>query len=531
MSTKKQQIKIESILGGYSPTYHLSAADQYLDGIGIDPEAVGGIGGITGKILGGIMPTFSSPKLTTSSLGEAPMFITGSPNTTGVFLFGSTGSVYALSNTLGFDAGLSEWKLADESGNDGGNGNGMVAYNDYIYFSTATTVHRLGKMSATQPLMAEFFVATAGATTLARAQYPATRNVTYPSHVMHFHNDGKVYVADYENTTGDRPHGGLIHWFKTSTDGTGSTSGYAALILPPNFMPTAIESYGSDLAILCTPQAPFASGAIPKSGNSALFLWNTVDPSYYRHVTIKEPMATAMKNKNGELHILAGNIDTDVKLLKYVGGETFRTLATITDGSPPPAGAMEIISNMVCWGGHLTSPTAAAGLFTYGSRAGNLKDALHMPMRISDSTNTLPVVSCIRHLLRSPYPVLGWRTDTTAAYGLDQVSGSGTQASRFRTKIYNIGQPFRIRRIRIPLQNGVTAGDSIVTTVYVDTGSSSQALRTINTTNYPNSERIIDFNSISVAGKSNFYLDFSFTGTNQQGFGFPITIDLETDEL
>lgn len=532
MSIKRHQIRIESILGGFTPTFELGAENQYLDGIGIDPEAIGSIGGITGKVLGAIMPTLPSPVLTTSTLGEAPMWISGAPETTGVFVYGSSGSVYALSNTLGLDGDGSQWKLSPS------NGNGMVTYNDYVYFSTDSTIYRLGRLSATAPTMAEYWNTTLSGSYFVRESfsapsYPNTRNITYPSHVLHFHNDGKVYVADYDNSGNtDTPHGGIIHRFKTDPIGGNGTAEWAQLVLPPGFMPTALESYGTDLAILCSPEAKYSSGAIPRTGNSALFLWDTVNATYYRHVPIKETVATAMKVKNGELYILAGNIDTDVKLMKYLGGEAFQTLAVINEGSPPPASAMEIFGNAVLWGGHVTVPTTASGVFQYGYRTGQLNpNALNMPIRIKDSTNTLPITTLVRSIRRNAYPVVGWRTDSSAAYGLDSITNSGvTQASRWRTKVYNIGQPFRIRRIRIPLTNGLLSGDSIVPIVYVDNNYTSTTLKTINTTNFSSSERIIDFDSISISGYSNFYIDFSFEGTNQLGFVPPIIIDYETDE-
>jgi len=507
--------------------FSLGGEDQYQDAIGIDPEAIGSVGGVTGRTLGAIMPTFQETVLTTTTLGEAPMWVTGAARTTGVFVYGSSGTVYTLSNTLSLDG--------DQGGivkPTSGVGNGMAYYNDYIYLSTPTNIFRFGRLSATAPTLSNYWITGLSNSALTNSDYPSTRNITYPNHVLHPHNDGKLYIADYESSdTLDIPHGGLIHWLKTNSLGTEATSAFAELTLPPGFMPTAIESYGTDLAILCTPQAIFSGGAIPKSGESALFLWDTVSESYYRNIPIKESMATAMKNKNGELFILAGNIDTDCKLLKYLGGDSFQTLAVINSGSPPPQSAIEIFGNMICWGGNVSNPIVAAGVYSYGYRSGLLKPALHMPMRIKDASNTLPIVSCVKSILRSPYPVVGWRTDTSAEYGLDKIASSGTQSSRWRTKVYNIGKRFRIIRIRVPLQETVLTGDSIVLTVYTDTESSSTTLQTINATNFPNSEKLIDYNSLSIVGYSNFYIDFSFSGTNRQGLGLPITIDIETDEL
>ena len=522
MASKIQTITIDSILGGFAPTFQMSGADQYLDAIGIDPEAIGTFGGVTGKSLGAVMPTFPYSLLSTSTLGEAPMWVAGSASTQGVFVYGSGGTLHAISSAdAPVDGGLVK--------PTNGAGNGMVAYNDYIYLSTTTDVYRYGRLSQTAPTLASWWVTGLSNSALVNGYSPSTRNITYPNHVLHFHNDGRIYVADYDATATDSPHGGLIHWFKTATDGTGGTSAFAALVLPPGFVPMALESYGTDLAILCTPE--LASGGDRRTGNAALFLWDTISNTYYRHVPIKETVATAMKVKNGEIYILAGNVDTDVKLIKYLGGDSFQTLVSVNEGAPPPAGAMEVFGDMVCWGGHVTAPTAAAGLFSYGTRSGQLKAALNMPVRINNTSSTLPIVSCVKSVERKPYPWIGWRTDTTASYGLDSLTNAGTQASRWRTKVYNIGKKFRIRRIRIPLLGPVSSGDSITGTIYTDSETASTALKTINTTNFPNSPTLCDFNSVNVQGYSNFYIAFNFAGTNQQGFALPITIDIEIDEL
>lgn len=517
----KHQIQINSILGGISPTLTLGAEDQYYDAIGIDPEAIGSVGGITAKALGAVMPTFQSTILSNSTLGEAPMWVTGSLQSTGVFVYGSSGSVYALSAAFALDGDGSQWKPTN------GAGNGSVAYGDYQYFATPTDIFRLGPLSSTAPVIQIFWTGSAGVAqaALTNTGYPIVNTFTYPNHVMHAHNDGSVYLTDYDSGVGK------IRSFSISS--AGATSVGTALELPPGLIPTDIKSYGTDLAISCSPATAYGAGTIPKSANSALVLWDTVADSYYRVVTINEALATALVNKNGELHILAGNVDTDVKLLKYLGGESFRVLAVLNEGSPPPACAVDSIGDAVFFGGYVSQPITAGGVFSYGYRSGQLKPALHMPMRISDTLNTLPIVTCLKSIRRSAYPIYGWRTTETATFGLEQISSTGTQASRWRTKVYNIGKRFRITRIRIPMVVAVATGDSVSIRVLVDSGSvATTGLKTLNATNFPNSERICDFNFVAgVVGYSNFYIQFTFEGTNRQGFSFPITIDYETDEL
>lgn len=529
MNTLKQiQVKIDSILGGRSPIWHYGGRSQFLHSIAIDPELPSG-SLIKGS--GVIMPTRMQNAIGTSGLGSAaPMWISSAQTTTGIFVYANSGSVYTLTGLTIVADQEGGFDKAKTTGSDLGTGNGMVYYNDYMYFSTQDDISRMGRLSTTAPVFTNnYWVSTLGQTSLSSSvAYPSTRSVTYPSHVLHVHNDGNVYIADYADGHG------RIHRFRTDNTGANPGQEYNVLTLPPGMMPTDFESYGTDLAILAIPEASYASGSIPRPGNSAMYLWDTVQSRFYRAVPIREVLATCLLSKNGQLYVVAGNLDTRVILLKYLGGESFETLIDLKEGTPPPAGAADVVGNMLMFGVYGTEASTFAGVMSHGYRSGGLPGgAVNNIARITDVTNTLPIVSALKAIQSGTsgnYPLVGWRTDTSAAYGLDRYGGSGSYASVFRSEVFNIGQDFRIRRIRIPLTVAVTSGITIIPKIYLDDEVSSAELRTINTTNYASSERIIDMQDVDVRGYSNFYIEFQFTGTTEVGIVPPVLIDLDIND-
>lgn len=515
---KTIKLKIESILGGRSPLWQMGGENQFLESIGIDPERT-----YTNKAkaIGSIQPVGSTALATGSSLTDTPMWIIGTNTSTGIYVYGAGGTLYTYSSTFTVQDDGGVGKVT------GGAGDGACVYNDYIFLATKTDISRYGPLSSAA-IMEEEFWSAAGHCNMAAltdnsASFIGTRSITYPEHVMHVHNDGYVYIGDY---SGGR---GLIHAFYFANDGTGTTATYAALTLPPGYIPTDIKSYGTDLAVLCSPKIDYALGARPKPQNSGLFLWDTVSDNFYRHVPINEALATAMVNKNGELYILSGALDQGGKLSRYLGGYSFQDLCQFEEGTPPPAGAVDALGNMVVWGVWGTVPTTYAGIMSYGHRNGALpKTASKTIMRISDTTNTLPVVSSLKFIGMSGYPRLGWRTDTSAKYGIDGATTAPTAfANVFSSKPFNIGKPFTIRRITIPLSAAVAAGTSIMAKVYVDNETRNYDLPDINNTNFTSSEWIIDFPNLAISGKMNFYLQFTWGGTAEVGLVPPIDIEVE----
>lgn len=517
----RQILSQTSILGGMSETYDFSTEGQYLAALGIDPELI-----LANKVKPSntIAPTKYS-EFSGIELDSAPMWITGAPTTTGVYVFGANGTLIAYNGatmTTGVSIGT---PTSDGTTALPGQGDGLIAYNDYIYAALRDDVARYGPLSATAPSWTNsYWVGSLGQSAISSsATYPGIRTVTYPGHVLYTHNDGRTYVSEYDGSNG------RLHSFTTDANGTNGSATYNDLTLPPQMMPTAVCRYGEDIAVLCTPQGRYDLGTIPKSQGAALYFWDAIATHrFYREIPIHEPIATGMVNKNGELFVLAGNIDTGVKLLKYIGGDSFQTLVALPEGSPPPAGAVDAVGNMIAWGGYVTYPTDAAGAFTYGHRSSKLPtEALHHIARISQTTDILPIVTCLRFLQRSNNPVIGWRTDT--GFGVDKKSG-GTYSSIFQTRKFLVNKPGTVKRIRFSLGSIMQSGVVIQPSVYVDNEAANTSLDQINPTNYSSSERFIDLQGLQVNFKNDFYVRFDFTGTQEIAIQLPIEIEVEYED-
>lgn len=502
---------ISSILGGWSDLQNVGSEGEFLASIGIDPED----NLENTRPSGVIAPTLYS-KFSAGQLTAAPMWISGAPTSAGVYVLDMNGSLLSYSVTL---ATSSEESL----GNPGaGSGNGMSAWNDYVYCALDTTIARWGRVSQTGgAFTADYWVSGLSMSALTDSQYPSTNSVDFPNHFLYPHNDGRMYVMDYDGANG------RIHSFTTDSDGGNGSGRFNDVTLPPGMMPMAAAPYGTDIAILLTPTAPFAAGVIAKSGTAMMALWDAI-PTHapYRYVPINELMATAIKSKNGELYVWAGNIDAEVKVLRYLGGYSFEVVAEVSEGSPPPAGAVDSFGNMVAWGGRMSYPETASGVFTLGYRSGKLPSTALNHIARSTSVGTLQIVTAVKFIQRNRKPVLGWR-DGTNAYGLDAFTGSGTYNSLIRTLPVNLGRPFILRRLVIPLSKAVTAGVIITPTVYVDNESANftqpdSGLNLINATNYSSSEKLIDFQDLTIQGNFNFSLQFAFTGTVEIGIIPPI---------
>lgn len=104
----------------------------------------------------------------------------------------------------------------------------------------------------------------------------------------------------------------------------------------------------------------------------------------------------------------------------------------------------------------------------------------------------------------------------------------------WRSPVYQIGQNFDILAIRIPIMPDMTTNMSIIPVLYFDNEDSNSVGTTLNSTNYPNSDRLIyltdkDFTN-TVHGRNNFFLELQFTGSALSVVELPISIDLEVQE-
>lgn len=522
----KKRITISSVLGGRSPMYHVSKPGQFLHSIAIDTEK--NVSAFV-RPSGNLSPTRYT-KQSGSNLNSAPIWILTNPKNQKAYIYAANGRF------ISYDI---IWTEALVGTPTAGAGNGATYYNDYYYLATATDIARYGPLSGVPTLaLSTYWTVTLSKTALTNTTYPGTRNVNYPNHVLFVHpSDNKLYIADYVNGQG------LIHSLTTAYDGSGGAGAYAAagvagtLMLPFGMMPMAmgVGANGTDLAILCTPEGGWSGGAIFKPGNAALFLWDRSSVSFYRQVNLRDSLGTALLNKNGQLFVWTGNIDRGATLSRYLGGYSCQALAITAEGSPPYAGAVDSMEDQIIWGGAESTPSSVAGIYAYGFRAPSLPStSLNHIARISDTSGTLPIVSALKSIVPGVIEnstVIGWRTDTPAAYGLDSIGGSAAFSAVWRSDVFNIGQNFHIDRIKLPLNLAVAANMSIVPKLVFDDYASTVTLKTINNTNFPNGELLIDpliTGSDKTTGKNNFFLELGFAGTVELDIVLPIIIDLTT---
>jgi hypothetical protein len=421
----------------------------------------------------------------------------------------------------------------------GNSGNGAVYYNNYIYRATGTNTNRYGPLNNSPTLTTGVWTgATLGSQpALINTTYPTVGGVTMPNHPMHVHGNNICYVGDY-NTLAN-PGKGSIHKIKTlkTTDegDTNDGSDNDVLPLPFNFLPTDIESYGTDLVIA----AVQSTSSSINQGRAALFFWDTTSTTFYRGpLYLPDPLVTAMKSVNGELYVWSGNSTRGCRLSKYIGGDSLQELMFIEDTPPPLAGAIESWGSRIAWGGSTSYPVTRGVVYSYGSKDKRLGNPLMTPI-ISTAGSTTPLVtSILNHAHLSfvrPKLIVGWGNMTT--YGIDKLSTTATYGSTWRTELFSVGRGFRITRVRIPLAGALGANMTITPKLYFDDLSSSITLNTINNTNYPSARKVVyhaaELDAISAAGnigQDNWLLELSFTGTTELAVGLPIEVDIESYE-
>lgn len=105
----------------------------------------------------------------------------------------------------------------------------------------------------------------------------------------------------------------------------------------------------------------------------------------------------------------------------------------------------------------------------------------------------------------------------------------------WRSKVFTIGKNFDVLKIKFSVVGGITANKVITPVLYFDNGSSSSVGTVINTTNYPNSEKLITLSSKNfsntVHGRNNFFLELQFSGSALAVVKLPIEFELEVEDI
>lgn len=538
----KRVIKIESILGGHSPSEYFAAEDQYKFSYGIDPSLPRAVGQPRGRSSGLIRPTFVQ-SITNTAFAAAPMWQTQNPKNSLVYVYDMVGSVYTNSNNSTI-SGLGDL-------NDGGTstGNGAAYYDNYIYFARDTTVARYGPLDGTAAFTDDYWAGTLGKTALTDPSFPTVVSfspVSYPNHVMHRHSDGRLYIADVVDNKG------TIHFIqttKTTVEGdTDNGSTYNKLQFGYGLWPTAIESYGDGLVIAL---AEMESGAFIGAQKAKLAFWDTTSQNFNQIIWEEFPdqMITGLKNLNGVLYIVSGSpFITGFRLTRYIGGNSFEEVYYSEDGIAPLQGAIIATGQRLLFGSKHSIGNANGGcVYSWGLQKSSLGRGIFIPYGTTGgefvSSLSFPDSRSINLGFGFNTPTIGW-AGNGPTYGLDMVLIAGASqypgtiyySSEWQSQIYKIGQPFKIKKIYIPTPIGI---NTIITpTVYTDFRSNSYPLTAITSggdfggTQKGSLGLLQILQGENITGDGDFHLvliwsDGSGGGGTDGTIGLPITIEYE----
>ena len=516
------KIKITSIFEGQSPSSNFAQAGQFLTSVGIDPEAPTSDAATDLKPSGFIRPV-SYAKFSSAALDQTPLWIITTPKNETTYVYCNAGDIVT------YNASLASETLLRAVASSKGNGGSY--YNNYLYYATNTDVGRYGPLDGTPAFDDDFWTNTLGLNALTNTAYATTRNsIEFPNHVMKAHVDNKLYFTDVSSGRGILS---AIKTTKTTHQGdTDDGSSYNVLDFPVDYLPMCIESYGENVATGCS----FGTSSTINQGSSSLFIWDTISESFSRIITIPDQVITALKYVNGTLYGWSGQLAGGTRFWVYLGGDSIQTLKYIPDAIPPLAGAIETDANRIMWGGFVVYPINSASVYAYGSKSDLFPRGLHNIAKSSvTATSVNGVVTALKNVVQNnkTYPnlVIG-ATDGTHT-NLDKRSTTYSSVV-FRSQPYEIGTPFDVKLIRIPLAQAVAANMTITPKLYFDCETANSTGTVINNTNYPNSEKFVLLGpenfSGNVSGSNSFFLELTLSGTALAVVGLPIEITLEVDD-
>lgn len=498
----------------------MAGADNFLASIGIDPDFPINTNDV--RTSGMIVPTVYE-KFSGSNVNSDVIAIINNPKNTLTYVVTANGRLISYDSSLGTETLIGTVT--------GGVAQGGWYYNNYIYIPTGTDVSRYGPLdNLGSAAITNSWWTGLGLTALTNTTYPTIRSVSMPNHWGCIHGDGSSYFLDFKDGQG------IVNRINTKKgtyegelDGTVAPSAYNVLDLPFGFYPVAICSYSTDLAIL-TMQT---TSSTVSQGKAALFLWDptNIDTFYRGPVYLPDALATAQIYANGILYLFSGNAVNGMRMSAYSGGDTVSDSVYLEEGVPPLAGAVETAGNRIMWGGSTTYPSTSASVFAYGSKNSKLPKGINNIAKTT-SSGASPMVTAIKVVQQAsnitPKPIVGWRDGS--GYGIDRLSSTATYSSVINLQTITVGRKFKIIEMRIPLGAAVAANMTVTPKLYFDEESSSFTLPVINNTNYPSQRKIIykegDLDD-TAGGENNFFLQLSFTGSDQCPVTLPIEFTLE----
>ena len=534
MANKTQTIRIESILGGHSPTTHFAAPDQFRASFGINPsfEVTDNASSYGQKSCGLLRPVCNRTYADGGVLSACPKWMKNNYLEDVIYVYDDRGSLSTFSLISNTFTGISD------GGNESGtaSGNGAEYYDNYMYFSRNTTIARYGPLNGTPSLNGDYWGATLGKAALTNTTYPTINSVKYPNHILHRHSDGKLYILDVVDNQG------TIHYIKTrkaTVEGdTDDGSVYAKISVGYGLYPTAIESLGDTLIIA------FAEGFNPtaagKRAPAKIAFWDTTSDKVNQITWSEYPdsFVSSIKNVNGIIHLTSANIigAGGFRIMKYVGGSSFEELHVEDTSQLPFPGAVIASGKRLVYGGYSYVPYASVSIKSLGLRTNLGGGAFNI---YKPTTSVSFVGSIFENSLSFPNDsfYIGYGTTSVGTLEGNQSSGgtytySGVSQTWW-SQTYKVGQKFKITKIRIPLAQPMATNMVVTPTFYTDDGRGrtyvggvDSGLAIINNTNY-SGKQLVTMRPENLVGESNFYLELVWSGSALCVVGLPITIEYE----
>lgn len=547
MAKDVRQIRIESILGGIGQSAIFQEQDGYRSSLGIDPGLPinDDDTGFLGSQPSGILRPISVFQVANTT-ATVPLWMKPSPKDENYYILGSNGSTYTLDGDAHTLSEISDG--GNESGT--GSGNGCAYYDNYIYFAKNTTIARYGPLNGTPELNGDYWGTTLSKTALTHTAYPLGGAVpggygaTLPNHILHRHSDGKLYIADVVGNLG------TIHYIattKTTVEGdTDNNSTYNKVQFGYGLYPTAMESYGNNLVIALWEGGVSTALGNEHSGQAKLAFWDTTSQNINQIIWVGFPneIITSLTNSNGELYLTSMSFsgNSGFRLSRYVGGNSFETVFVSKTAKAPYPGGVVAIGEQLLFGSYLfTSGTSEGCVFSKGLSSPALGTGIFPLYSLKGYTGFTPENDFVTTIAIDPKgdrPIMGWGNLVGHTGGGIEFVSSGN--SNFSSPVYgsntvfwqsqqfNIGQRFKITKVRIPLGQAIASGMVIQPTIYLDEDNLGQSLSAINFSNYPNGETNVVIRPNSVTGNHSFYLELRWEGTTTLAVvSLPITIEYE----
>ena len=528
------QIIIDSILGGHAPSTHYAAKDQYRASLGIDPaQPIDDDDSIYSTIASGVIRPTASEKFSGTTIQSTPLWMKANPKNSLVYVYDARSSAYTINASFTTVTALSDGSSLS------GLGNGMEYYDNYIYFLKNTDIARYGPLNGSPTFNGTYWTNTLGLTALTNTAYPKTslNNIQLPNHVACRHSDGRLYFVDVVGNQG------TIHYIettKTTVEGdTDNGSTYNALDLGYGLWPTAIESYGTNIAVALYE----GSGGLLRQPRAKVAFWDTTADSPDKIVWKEFPdtIITAMKNVNGVLYVVSGNIGNQgYRISRFLGGYTFEEVYYSETGEPCLPGAIDGVLNRVIWGTHTSIPESDGCAYSLGLQKAILGQGTFNIMRATGGNSSTSVTALLvadNTAFGYYVPIIAWSQagegSTGASYGLDKQGVAYNNApSSWWSQMYRIGAHFKITEIRIPFSQAVTANMTLVPKIYTDDGvGQTYTLQTVNNDNY-SGKRYAVFRSNNsggeITGRNNFWMELKWSGSALLTVELPIIIQFET---